>query len=912
MGVMQPQLQQLSQKMAQYAARAWVWLMRLLHLGLIQAQRLAAWMQKINLPKIPLTPFQWVALIYVVLGLAFLVATPIFEASDELWHFGMVEYIAVNQDLPIQQPGMITPYRQEGSQPPLYYALAAALISPFDIGDVEALREPNPHVQAGIPGNVGNKNLVLRESPIPPLQNTALAVYVLRVVGVLMGLVTIWAVYKSGQLISPQRPVVAVVAAAITALNPMFLFISASVNNDNLVTMLNSIIIYYVLLMLRDGFNTRRSLAIAALIAMAALTKLSALVLVPVIAVAALWIARRDKNWQGLVILGSAMAGLWLVLSGWWYLRNLVLYQELFGTAMMAQVAGVRDSFNIGTLFAEFEGFRRFYWGIFGAANIQASELFYALVDFVVFTSMFGTLFLVLQLATIQDFRYARRELTAILFCLGVVLIGMLAFFSWTAQTYATQGRLLFPFLAAISPLLAAGLVEVVWWLLFLLSPPDRSFVQAGEAVAPDILRQGVAWPVRFLGVATLLIPFTIIMPQYVKPPTITALPEDAIPVYARFDDVELIAYSRFDRRYLQGEGVRLTFYWRVMEQSEVDNSLALALVDPLGNAIGKLDTFPGAGTLRTTTWEPGKIYADTYQVNLSPLVNGRYPFGVLVSWWHMPTGETIVPLDSAGNTLQAVILNVGAVVSSNARDNVAGLLQLKPEQTELATFMLPEKEPLIQLTAFQFDRDTSMLRLRWTAKTIMDNDYKVFVHVVREENQPPFGQADTFPELPTRYWRFDERFNTEHQINYGEGLPAGEYMLIVGWYDPAVTPEEDPSYGGRLVRAAIAGSDVTPTTYRLFGFSVDADGVITSAELDQLEIELTRMTDPSAEDTPEATTAEPNSGSMDDFADATQETDEPSMTEAAEDAPVATETLSAAAETDDESTATAEATENE
>lgn len=920
MGVMQQQLQQLAQKMAQLAARFWVWLMRLFHMGLIYAQHFAGWAQSINLPKIPLSPFQWIVIVYLVTGLAFMVATPIFEASDEIWHFGMVEYITLRHDLPVQQPGVITPHRQEGSQPPLYYALAAALISPFDISDVDSLREPNPHVQAGIPGSVGNKNLVLRESVIPPLRNAALAVYVLRAAGLLMGLVTVWAVYKSGELVSPQRPVVALVAAAITALNPMFLFISTSVNNDNLVTMLNSIVIYYGLLTLRDGFDTRRSLAIGVLLALAALTKLSALVLVPVIVAAALWIAQRDKNWRGFIILGSAMAVSWLVLAGWWYLRNIILYQELLGTAMMVQVAGARETFNIGTLFGEFEGFRRFYWGIFGASNIQASELFYALIDFVVFTSMFGTLFLVLQLASIQDFRYARRELTAILFCLGIVLVGMLAFFAWTAQTYATQGRLLFPFLAAISPLLAAGLVEVTWWLLFLLSPPDRSFVQAGEAVSPEILRQGVAWPVRLLGFATLLIPFTVIMPQYVPPPTVTTLPEDAIPVYAQFDSVELIGYSRFDRRYLPGEGVRLTFYWRVLEQSEADNSLALALVDPKGNAIGKLDTFPGAGTLRTTTWQPGKIYADTYIVNLSNLIQGRYPFGVLVSWWHMPTGETIEPQDSAGNPLSAVILNVGAVVSPNYQQSLAGILQLPPDQAEQATFTLPDKEPMIRLVGFQFNRENSFLRLRWQAMTIMDTDYKVFAHVVRAPGAEPFGQADVFPELPTRYWRFDERFITEHAIDYGEGLPAGDYVLIVGWYDPTVTPEEDPVYGGRLVLRTLAEAEVLPTAYRLFGFSVDDEGVITSAELDQLELELEVMADPDAEETAtaEATeegTQEPNSGSMEDFVDdmtpeatipavedddTPLETESPAATDEANEAPAATDEASATTEVND------------
>ena len=40
--------------------------------------------------------------IFVVLTLIYAWATPIFEASDELWHFGMVERLATVGALPVQ------------------------------------------------------------------------------------------------------------------------------------------------------------------------------------------------------------------------------------------------------------------------------------------------------------------------------------------------------------------------------------------------------------------------------------------------------------------------------------------------------------------------------------------------------------------------------------------------------------------------------------------------------------------------------------------------------------------------------------------------------------------------------------------------------------------------------------------
>ncbi|MEL6310632.1 MAG: glycosyltransferase family 39 protein, partial [Chloroflexota bacterium] len=250
------------------------------------------WYQSINWPDIPLTPMQWVLSFYFFFGVIFMVASPIFEVSDELWHFGMVDYLRQNDgtlpEYDVSDPDAIyennldTIYRQEGSQPPLYYYTMALVTSPISIADADEYRETNPHARAGRPASWGNKNLVLHSTDGVPLSGTPLAVYLMRLLGLGMGCVTIFAVWRIGELIAPHRPVVGLLAATLTAFNPMFLFISASVNNDVMVIMLNSVVILLGLQTLREGFDTRRSILLAVLLALATLTKLSALVLVPV------------------------------------------------------------------------------------------------------------------------------------------------------------------------------------------------------------------------------------------------------------------------------------------------------------------------------------------------------------------------------------------------------------------------------------------------------------------------------------------------------------------------------------------------------------------------------------------------------------------------------------------------------
>lgn len=786
--------------------------------GLIRLVRLArSWIEaRVILPRIPLTAIQWFLLLYFVFGLFYLMATPVFEASDELWHFGMVEHLARGGDLPVQEiDGPLTPWRQEGSQPPLYYALSAFLIRWIDLDDVEQYRQLNPHVMAGIPGNFGNKNLVLRNEEANRLEGTALAVTLLRLTGLLMGMVTLWGVYATAKLIFVQRPVIAPLAAAITAFNPMFLFISASVNNDNLVTMLNTLVIFLGVWMLRNGFEWRRSLLIALLIALATLTKLSALVLVPVVAAAGLYVAWRQRNWRGLLVLGGSMLFMWLALAGWWYVRNLMLYNELFGTHRMAMVAGVRtEPFTLSTLLAEFQGFRISYWGLFGAVNIQAAEILYALLDLFVFIALFGAVFMVFQLIAIREFSYARRELEAVCFLGAIVLLGLIAFVSWTAQTYASQGRLMFPYLGAISPLLAAGLVEVVWWLLFGLRAPERSFVRASDAVPDEALQASMSWQWRILGLIAFAIPFTVIAPNYAVPQPLTEIPDDVQSVYARYGDFELVGVRVARQRYYVGDRVPMTLYWRVIQPSSEDYSLSLALLGPDGAAIGKVDSYPGAGTLRTSTWRPGLIYPDTYLVPIQPHeFTTSYRLRAQVGWWNLKTQAFQPIVDEDGRPLDAVLLDIGGMIQPVRPDTRGYTLLSQIRQPDLPA---AEFARLFRLEALLVNSSSLETFLIWDTVGVPERDYTAFLHVV-DQNGQLVGQADVFPSLPTSYWRPWDRVKLEYPVQFDQALLPGTYRVLVGWY------ENDGNTFPRLMLPP--QGEVRLDAYPLFDFVVTESG---------------------------------------------------------------------------------------
>jgi hypothetical protein len=84
--------------------------------------------------------------LFVALGILYSVTTPLFEAPDEQWHFAFVQHVATGRGLPVQTVAKPTHLaRQEGSQPPLYYLLAAAATFWIDTSDYPGIVWENPH-----------------------------------------------------------------------------------------------------------------------------------------------------------------------------------------------------------------------------------------------------------------------------------------------------------------------------------------------------------------------------------------------------------------------------------------------------------------------------------------------------------------------------------------------------------------------------------------------------------------------------------------------------------------------------------------------------------------------------------------------------------------------------------------------
>lgn len=763
---------------------------------------------------IPLSRLQWILLFYLIFGALYLGATPVFEANDEIWHFGFVQHVRQHGSLPVQQfDGRDTLYQQHGSQPPLYYVLMALVTSPVDIADAEQYRLLNPHVNKLQPDSFGNKNLIIHDNALSVFRGTGLAVLIIRALGLAMGAATIALVFKVGELIAPQRPTVAFVAAALTGLNPMIIFVSASVSNDSLAMLLNSALIWFLLRTLRDGFRLRYSLAIALLFALSCLTKLTVFALLPVFVGAAFFAQRKTNDRRGALVCFSLVLLLWLLIAGWWFVRSVQLYGEPFGIVTMANIAGPRGiTFNLVDIFADFQQFRMSFWGLFGALNIQVTGIFYVLLDLMTFLSFIGFVFLVLQLLAISDFAYARYELAHLLTLSSALVFAILGTLFWSSLTRTVEGRMLFPLIAVAIPLLAVGLVEIVWWIVFSLRPPNLEFVRAGDAVPRELLNDTMVWQLRILGAVALFAPLTVIAGQYSAPQPVSEVPDKALPVFAEFGDVTLVAYERVDRRYSPGDRVHLKLYWLVSEQSPIDNSILLRLVDDYQQEIGRYTTFPGAGSLRTSRWQAGAIYPDEYVIRISDKAYGRYPFDLKVQWQDVAHETGIPATNSGGKLIEPVLLDIGAVVATGSQAAAGTANEISGEKQ-------PKFDDSILLESFQLDLELNELILNWKVESAPSESYTVFAHMI-DEDENIIAQADSSPRLPTEYWRWGESYKTYHRfsseynmidhrvivglyVNDGLSFPRAEYSVTVddsedGTDEPAtsaVAAEENDSF---------------------------------------------------------------------------------------------------------------------
>jgi 4-amino-4-deoxy-L-arabinose transferase-like glycosyltransferase len=709
-----------------------------------------------------------ILLAFVILGFIYSLVTPIFEASDEVSHYPVVKYVADGYGLPVQRSRSEDAWEQEGSQPPLYYALAAMLTGWINTGDMPAVRWRNPLSNIGNPLRFGNKNLVIHTSAEAfPWRGTTLAVHLIRFLSVLLQACTVLLTFMISWEIWPERPELSLFAAALVAFNPMFLFIAGSVNNDNLIVPLATLVVFLLIRILKEGHPSYlRVVLLAILLGLVALTKLSGLGLLALSLVVLTAVAARGRKWGvwlcWVAILGAAV----VLIAGWWYLRNWRLYGDPTGLNAMLEAAGRRvKPFSWQQSLDEFEGFRMSFWGVFGGFDLVGPRWVYRLYDAMMLAGVVG--FGVLAWQYRARWRSARTQLILVL--VAWVSIILLSLLRWTSQTLASQGRLVFPAIAAISILLAYGLAG---W-------------------ATRTWRQRIV--VAVSGVAFVLaavIPFWVIRPAYAKQPLLTV---DQVPASAEkadlvfSDTMRLLAYELPVSVIHPGEELPVKLYWQFIGSNPLgkDYTVYGHLLGRGLRPVGQVNTYPGQGAYPTSLLRPGDVVQDDYRVpveisatvpSLVRVQAGMFEYGV--------NNDAPFPAsDSAGKPARSIIGTVRLLPDTPPTYQISRPIRFDlSDQASLLGFDLG-----VGGAEMMKPGDVISLTLYWQAQSRMTEDYQVFVHLVGPKPEATMvAQGDKSPldgDWPTSAWEPGYPVRDEYSITLPPDLSPGIYELRVGLY---------------------------------------------------------------------------------------------------------------------------------
>jgi 4-amino-4-deoxy-L-arabinose transferase-like glycosyltransferase len=711
---------------------------------------------------------------FLVLGVTYSIVNPLFEAPDEVWHYLYVKHLADGKGLPVHDLISEQPWRQEGSQPPLYYLAGALATAWVDTDDADDVIRYNPHAAIGLATAYGNKNVMAhtaRESF--PWQGTVLAAHLARLLSVLMGAGTVVCTYLLALEIFPRRRALAAGAAAINAFNPQFLFISAAINNDIAVTLFSSLALWLLIRALRRTPSPPLLLALGVAVGLAALSKLSGLGLLPLVAVGLALLAWRRRSPRAFVVWSLIVFGAALAVAGWWYGRNWLLYRDPLGLPVMFAVMGRRAHPPSGLeLVAEFVGVWKSFWAVFGWYNVLAEGWVYAVCNGLTLLGIAGLMLLVVKGFDTPWFRYAFGYSTqaatqpkclrgtAIPTLSELILLGL-----WTAIVLASlvgwsqmrypQGRLLFPAISAISLLLFVGLAQ---WI------PKRFTGGLASVVGMGLLA------------LSLISPFRMIAPAYAPPPLLAPEETSSIPRQLEADfggQLRLVGYALDGETTRPGETIHLTLYWQALAPMEVDYSVFVHLVGEDDLIIAQRDSYPGRGNRPTSGWSIGPIVEDVYPISIPATALAPRAYRLVVGAYDYGTMERLPLLDPEGDSL--TLCEVTLLPAEGALPNPVHFVF--GEGIALIGFNL---EP----TAVRPGAPIH-LTLYWQALAPMEENYTVFTHLLGEKDQL-WAQKDSQPQggrSPTSGWEQGQVVEDRYELEIHPQAPPGTYDLEVGMY---------------------------------------------------------------------------------------------------------------------------------
>ncbi|MFN2137858.1 MAG: ArnT family glycosyltransferase [Candidatus Promineifilaceae bacterium] len=701
-----------------------------------------------------------VLLLYLLLAISYGITTPLFEAPDEHFHFFTIQYIAQNGRLPtIESGGDLA--RQEAAQPPLYYVLAAPILSVIDTTDTAESLWYNPTARNGEAQPINVNDFIHREREAWPWRGYPLAAHLVRFLSAVIGLGTLVSIFSSGRLLWPRQPATALLATALVAFLPQFGFLHGAITNDVLIIFLSSAVLWQLLWMWKREPSPARLLLLGATIGLAILSKMAGLGLLLLAFAVLAMMAWRDWRFRPGEEGSDQLSWLWqlvrrsflvavpaLLLSGWLLWRNWVIYGDITAVSQFVAMAGKDRQFTLRQVWHDIDRVALSTVGYFGWMNVLSPRWIYLTWTGILALAGGGWLLRIWRFArqepaSRRDVIARRADNLLIALWMGAwVAIVCLAWLRFMMQTPADQGRLLFPALLPVALFIARGLSG---WRLRWLS---------AAAVVAALITSAYA--------ALILIPSIYNQATIISPSELPA--EGRWPPTDLGMGLELLAAVPRTAEVRPGEWAWADVYWRAVEPPPWAPLQELSLYGRENALVDHQEYYHGGGTFPADTWPAGAIIKDRVAVQLQE--HAELPVQL----------RLLLTVDDAYDPVE-----------------IARFKGVPDEWPEVSGSPLAVFGDQIELVEASFAPQTASpgeevaAALRWRVSSAPGKELTTFFHLGAPE-QAPLAQGDG-PALdgayPVNLWAAGEVIDDGYSLIIPDDLPPGRYPLHIGFYDP-------------------------------------------------------------------------------------------------------------------------------
>ena len=375
--------------------------------------------------------------LYFLLAFGYSLLMPIWEAPDEPAHYHIAWHLASRDKYPTQR------HNYEAHQPRTYYYLASWVL--------RGINEINPQYTAYYVPHEYKHNIRVPERRFDWNEENYRfwpGVYLLRWINIMFGALALRLNWKAFQQIVPEKSSLRLAALALSALTPQYLHIMSSISNDALGTLAGASLFYLAIKAAKEPSTHIVLLSIILAFLLPFITKLT---LLPVsaallIVVAGSWFFKMRRK-RRLVISAA------LILFG-----AIVLYL-LFPASI--QSAANEINWRLFSLHknAQTEKYLKFIssqivWTYWGKVGWLAVGLPLWIIRSLTTLGLLGMLINAVILAR-GKLEKSQRNLWLIVWL--VALFTIAAVLRNGLTTSATQGRLLFPAIGALSLLMVSG-----------------------------------------------------------------------------------------------------------------------------------------------------------------------------------------------------------------------------------------------------------------------------------------------------------------------------------------------------------------------------------------------------------------------------------------------------------------------